>query len=145
MRLGAHDVGHAQPFLVLFVGLDDARHHNAAGGADSPAAGEIHRAIPFGGVVDDDKAFGLVTRLEALSLAGHACPGVCTVDMLPRRSRFRQAASAISAYANRSQGIGTGAFAAATLSASPGCTEMMCRYSNGSSVPPQNSWFSATE
>src|SRR3954452_25159829 len=109
LRLGAHDVRNSKPFLALLLRLDDAEHHHAAAGPDRPAAGVIDRAIPFGGVVDDDEAFGRVTRLEAKSLAGHACPGMCTADMLPhsvvlgesrsgptpwRRPRFRERASA---------------------------------------------------
>src|SRR4026208_2109889 len=46
-----------QPLLVLVFDGDDAQHHHAAADADGPAAGIIDRAIPFGGVVNDDEAF----------------------------------------------------------------------------------------
>ena len=94
LGLGAHDVGDPQPLLVLVLDFDDAQHHHAAADADRPAAGVVHRAVPFRGVVNDDKAFWLVTRLVASSLGGHACPGAApNRRMLPRRSRLRQAAS----------------------------------------------------
>src|SRR4051794_18844775 len=102
LRLGAHDVGDPQPFLALLFGLDDAEHHHTAAGADRPAAGVIDRAIPLGGVVDDDEAFGLVTRLEAKSLAGHACPGMCTADMLPHSISLGESRS------GRRRGVGRG-------------------------------------
>ena len=74
MCFGAHDVGDPQPLLVLVLGLDDAQHHHAAAGPDRPAAGIIDREVPFGGVVNDNQTFRLVTRLVASSLGGHACP-----------------------------------------------------------------------
>src|SRR5262249_3040054 len=77
LRFGAHDVGNAQPLLVLVLDLDDPQHHHAATGADGPAARVIHRAIPFGGVVNDDEAFRLVTGLVTASLCGHACSRRC--------------------------------------------------------------------
>src|SRR4029450_7430234 len=74
--------------------FDDAQHHDPAADANRPAAGVVHRAVPFRGVVNDDKAFWLVTRLIASSLGGHACPGAApNRRMVPRGSRFRQAAS----------------------------------------------------
>ena len=94
LGLGAHDVGDPQPLLVLVLDLDDAQHHHPAADADRPAAGVIDRAVPFRGVVNDNKAFWLVTRLVASSLGGHACPGAApNRRMVPRRSRLRQAAS----------------------------------------------------
>src|SRR5206468_154551 len=94
LGLGAHQVGNAQPLLVLILDFDDAQHHHPAADTDRPAAGVVHRTVPFRGVVNDDKAFWLVTRLVASSLGGHACPGAApNRRMLPRRSRLRQAAS----------------------------------------------------
>src|SRR4029077_3221434 len=74
-RLGPQDVGHAQPLLVLVLDFDDAQHHHAAADPNRPAAGVIDRTVPFRGVVNDDQAFWLGTRLVASSLGGHACPG----------------------------------------------------------------------
>src|SRR5262249_51168728 len=65
----------AEPFLILVLGFDDAQHHYAAVIADRPPAGVVDRPIPFGGVVNDDKTFRLVTRFVASSLGAHACPG----------------------------------------------------------------------
>src|ERR1700751_456282 len=73
-RFGAHDVGHAQPLLVLVFGFDNAKHHHAAAGPHRPAAGIIDRAVPLRRVVNNNKTFWLVTGLVAASLDGHACP-----------------------------------------------------------------------
>src|ERR1700686_538101 len=74
LRLGAHDVGDPQPLLVLVLGFDDAQHHHASPDPYCPAAGVVDRAVPFRSVVNDNKAFWLVTRLVATSLGGHAGP-----------------------------------------------------------------------
>src|SRR3981189_2161206 len=50
-------VGAPQPLLVLVLDFDDAQHHHPAAAADCPAAGVVHRAVPFRGLVHDDKAF----------------------------------------------------------------------------------------
>src|SRR5260370_1409182 len=86
MRLGAHDVCDPQPLLVLVLDLDDAQHHDAAADADRPAAGIVHRAVPFRGIVNDNQTFWLVTRLVASSPGGHARPDAApNRRMLPRR------------------------------------------------------------
>src|SRR6202023_1042943 len=86
LPLGAHEGRAAEPLLVLVLGLDDAQHHHAAVDPDRPAAGIIDRAVPFRGVVDDNQAFWLVTRLVASSLGGHACPDAAPKRrMVPRR------------------------------------------------------------
>src|SRR6202012_496723 len=74
---GAHDIGDAEPLLVLVLDFDDAQHHHPAADPHRPAAGIVNRAVPFRGVVNDNKAFWLVTGLVASSLGGHACPEAC--------------------------------------------------------------------
>ena len=44
-------------------------------------------------VVDDDEAFGLVTRLVAKSFAGHAYPGMCRDGMLPHSRKLGEGRS----------------------------------------------------
>src|SRR5262249_62335853 len=88
MSFRAHDIGNAKPLLVLVLGLDHPQHHHAAADPHRPARGVIDGAIPLRGVVNDDKAFWLVTRFVSVSLTGHACPGAANRRMLPHSLRL---------------------------------------------------------
>src|SRR5262249_28276667 len=75
MGLRAHDLGNSKPLLVRILGLDHPQHDHAAAEPHRPARGIVDGAVPLRGVVNDDKAFWLVTRFVSVSLTGHACPG----------------------------------------------------------------------
>src|SRR5258707_531466 len=59
----------------VLLAMTQYRTHHTAANPPRQAAWIIHRGIPIRGVVNDDKAFRLVTRLIASTLRAHACPG----------------------------------------------------------------------
>src|ERR1700678_3786247 len=68
---GAHDIGDAEPLLALVKGFHYAQHNHIAADARGAAAGKIHRAIAFLGVVDDDQKLRCMPGFVAAALARH--------------------------------------------------------------------------
>ncbi len=98
MRLRAHDVGDATPFLIALVALDHPQHHHSAAAAFGPACGVVDRAIAFRRVVDHDKAFRFMAGFVAPTFRAHQAPRIRSrptaapsVLMLPWRRTCRQA------------------------------------------------------
>ena len=74
-RLGFHDVGDAQPLLIMLAGVDHAQHDQLRLGAAGALGRPIDRAVALLGLVDDDQIFALVAGLVAAApLADHGRP-----------------------------------------------------------------------
>ena len=90
MCLRPHDIGDAEPLLVAVLRLDYPEHEDARPGAQRAAAREIHGAVAFRRVVDDDQEFRRVPGFVAAALLAHRLPGWRPIFARDRRRRKAQ-------------------------------------------------------